>query len=329
MSDNEQGNTIVSLEAAYKSYGNVHALKDITLNLQSGEVLGLFGHNGAGKSTLMKLILGIIAPSQGSVLTLGHPPRSIGSHHYRQQFGYLPENVSFYDHLSGREVLRYFARLKGYSKSEAERLLEEVGLREAAGRAVKTYSKGMRQRLGLAQALLGTPKLLVLDEPTVGLDPIATHDFYHTVDRLKSQGCAVILCSHILPGVETHIDRAMIMGSGQELASGNIDELRTTSKLPIEITAHGIAANEIHSDVLQYHRPPEPTTKTCQTRQTLYVPTEEKMAVIRKLTDDHRLHDIEIKHPSLQEIYSHFTANITREQGSQLKAKNQKDSQHG
>jgi len=310
----EQPETLVSLESVYKSYGEVHALKDISVNIKAGEVLGLFGHNGAGKTTLMKLVLGIIGPSKGNVLTLGHAPRSIGSHHYRRQFGYLPENVSFYDHLSGREVLRYFAQLKGYNKAEAERLLKEVGLENSAGRAVKTYSKGMRQRLGLAQALLGSPKLLVLDEPTVGLDPIATHDFYITVDRLKSQGCAVILCSHILPGVEKHIDRAMIMGGGQKLAIGNLDELRRDSTLPIEIQTHGIAANEIHETLLQYHRSTNNTTdqsyQQSQTTQSLFVPIEEKMTVIRQLSSDHRLNDLEIKQPSLQEIYTYYTTKL-------------------
>lgn len=306
----------VSLESVYKQYGEISALQDINLELQNGEVLGLFGHNGAGKSTLMKLILGVISPSRGSVLSLGHSPRSSGSHHYRQQFGYLPENVSFYDSLSGREVLRYFAKLKGFNKAEAERLLKEVGLHDAAHRAIKTYSKGMRQRLGLAQALLGSPKLLILDEPTVGLDPIATRDFYLSVDRLKSQGCSVILCSHVLPGVETHIDRAMILGAGKLLACGNLNQLRQMSRLPVEIRTHGIAANEIDSSLLQYHREnsryKDGTNNaspgiTNNRSQSLFVPIEEKMTVLRQLTTDHRLHDIEIKQPSLQDIYSHFT----------------------
>jgi len=326
---NEISQAVVSLEAVYKYYGSVQALQNISMTLNTGEVLGLFGHNGAGKSTLMKLILGVIGPSRGTVLSLGHSPRASGSHHYRQQFGYLPENVSFYDHLSGREVLRYFAKLKGFNRKEAERLLEEVGLQAAAGRAVKTYSKGMRQRLGLAQALLGTPKLLVLDEPTVGLDPIATHDFYLTVDRLKSQGCSVILCSHVLPGVENHIDRAMILGGGQQLAMGNLEELRRTSRLPIEIKAIGIAANEIDTSLLQYHRENPDTHNESQSpsheannkgQQSLFVPMDEKMTVVRQLTTDHRLHDIEIKQPSLQEIYSHFTRQVTKDENAKVEA---------
>ena len=200
------------------------------MNLNEGEVLGLFGHNGAGKTTMMKLILGVISPSRGKVEVMGMAPDSKEAWHCRSKVGYLPENVSFYDQLTGFEVLTYFAKLKGFTNQAAKKqvtdLLEQVGITHAMKRQVKTYSKGMRQRLGLAQAFIGQPKLLLLDEPTVGLDPIATRDFYNTVDQLKSNGSSVILCSHVLPGVEQHIDRAMIMSTGQLLAMGTLSELR-------------------------------------------------------------------------------------------------------
>lgn len=323
----DENDQIVALKSVGKVYGKLCALSDITLTIRAGEVLGLFGHNGAGKSTLMKLILGIISPSSGEILTLGHNPRSIGSHHYRQQFGYLPENVSFYDHLTGREVLSYFAKLKGYTKQEADRLLDEVGLGEAAIRAVKTYSKGMRQRLGLAQALLGNPKLLILDEPTVGLDPIATHDFYNTVDRLKSQGCAVILCSHVLPGVEKHIDRAMIMGGGKQLALGDLAALRADSQLPIEIKTYGISADSMPEDLVKYCKM-DATNVEAEAiyNHSLWVPVEEKMKVIRTLTSHSSLQDIEIKQASLQALYSHYTQPTLNES---ISGKSKKEMAHG
>ncbi len=292
----------VELQAVYKDYANIHALKDINLSLKAGEVLGLFGHNGAGKSTLMKLILGLIAPSKGNVFSLGHCPRTNGSHHYKRQFGYLPEHVSFYDQLTGREVLYYFARLKDINKSEAEKLLAEVGLVDAADRAVKTYSKGMRQRLGLAQALLGDPKLLILDEPTVGLDPIAIGDFYTTVDQLKSQGCSLILCSHVLPGVEAHIDRAMILGQGKQLALGTIDDLRSETQLPIEIRSHGLSRDELGNPAENYVY----NSSESPNVQKLLVPQEKKLSVLQQLMANKKLSDLEVKQPSLQEIYSYY-----------------------
>lgn len=298
---------VVQLSNVSKHYGTLKALSGISLSLMPGEVLGLFGHNGAGKSTLMKLILGVISPSSGDILTLGHNPRSMGSHHYRQQFGYLPENVSFYEHLTGREVLVYFAKLKGHTTQEAERLLDEVGLKDAAARAVKTYSKGMRQRLGLAQALLGNPKLLILDEPTVGLDPVATHDFYNTVDGLKSQGCAVILCSHVLPGVEKHIDRAMIMGGGKLLALGELEGLRRESQLPVEIKIHGITVNDLPESLLKLCCVEDIKITQKNHEHTLWVNVDDKMTVLRALTAQPSLRDIEIKEASLQALYSHYT----------------------
>ena len=216
--------SVVQLKQARVHYDDVTALNGLSLELEEGEVLGLFGHNGAGKTTTMKLILGLLKPSQGSVSVFGQTPTSSSFNEYRYRLGFLPENVSFYQQLSGREVLTYFAKLKKIEKSRVQQLLEEVGLAEAANRRVKTYSKGMRQRLGLAQALLAHPRLLLLDEPTVGLDPIATQDFYATVEQLRKSGSSVVLCSHVLPGVEKYIDRAVILGQGECKALGTLHE---------------------------------------------------------------------------------------------------------
>ncbi len=287
-----------------KYYGKLHALKNISISIKEGEVLGLLGHNGAGKSTLMKLILGIIQPNSGSIHVLGHSPYTKKSHTYRTQFGYLPENVSFYDQLSGFDVLTYFAKLKGFGKDEATRLLEQVGLSHAAARQVKTYSKGMRQRLGLAQAFIGQPKLLVLDEPTVGLDPMATKDFYQMVDTLKSQGTAVILCTHVLQGIEDHIDRACIMGSGEVLAIGEMDTLRRSSELPVRISFHGSAANEVANTFVEYKQ--DATTSSNIHAALLHVPVQQKMRVVRHLSQHQHINDIEIIPPSLQDIYTRF-----------------------
>ena len=296
----------VELKSVTKCYGKLNALQDMNLTLQPGEVLGLFGHNGAGKSTMMKLILGLIEPTSGEVYALGHVPTAMGSQEYRQQFGYLPENVSFYDQLSGYDVLSYFARLKGYGKKEINRLLEEVGLSKASKRAVKTYSKGMRQRLGLAQALLGEPRLLLLDEPTVGLDPIATEDFYNVVDRLKGSGCSVILCSHVLPGVESHIDRAMIVNKGRQLTLGTLAELRAGAELHVDITVKGLSREKLNGSLSKYildHGVNESIK--------LSLPQSEKISVLKELMSMPDVGDINIHQPSLSDIYSYYLGNRT------------------
>ncbi len=290
--------SLLSLNNVGKAYRQLTALKGINLTLQQGEVLGLFGHNGAGKTTMMKLILGVISPSQGEVKVMDMAPDSKAAWHTREKIGYLPENVSFYDQLTGLEVLTYFAKLKGFSKKHAIELLEQVGITHAMKRAVKTYSKGMRQRLGLAQAFIGKPKLLLLDEPTVGLDPIATAEFYQTVDQLKTQGSSVILCSHVLPGVERHIDRAMILSSGNMLAMGSLSELRSAANLPLKIVPHGIGNFVLNNAQLAQYLSDD--------KQTLYVPEREKIPVLKQLLALDSLKDITLETASLDQVYQYY-----------------------
>jgi Cu-processing system ATP-binding protein len=288
---------------AGKSYGQLDALKSMTMSLNEGEVLGLFGHNGAGKTTMMKLILGVISPTAGKVEVMGMAPDSKEAWHCRSKVGYLPENVSFYDQLTGLEVLTYFTKLKGFTNKDAKKqamdLLEQVGITHAMKRQVKTYSKGMRQRLGLAQAFIGEPKLLLLDEPTVGLDPIATRDFYNTVDQLKSNGSSVILCSHVLPGVEQHIDRAMILSTGQLLAMGTLSELRQQAALPVVIKPSGLNGVVAQDTKLNAF-----LTEAC--KHTLMVPEQEKLAVLKQLLTLEGLDDIHVESANLEQVYQHF-----------------------
>jgi len=294
---------LVSLVETGKSYGQLNALNAINMSLNEGEVLGLFGHNGAGKTTMMKLILGVISPSKGNVEVMGMAPDSKEAWHCRSKVGYLPENVSFYEQLTGLEVLTYFVKLKGFTnkagKQKAVNLLEQVGITHAMNRQVKTYSKGMRQRLGLAQAFIGEPKLLLLDEPTVGLDPIATRDFYQTVDQLKSTGSSVILCSHVLPGVEQHIDRAMILSSGKLLALGTLQALRKQAELPVMIKSSGISDAIAQNSHLTTF-----LSDICS--NTLKVPAHEKIRVLKQLINMEGLKDIEIESANLEQVYQYF-----------------------
>ncbi len=289
--------SIVSIKNVSKHYQDLAALDNISLQLAPGEVLGLFGHNGAGKTTMMKLILGVVTASQGEVKVFGADPKSQQAWQGRRQIGYLPENVSFYEHLTGAEVLSYFARLKSVHKGLVAELLEQVGLTHAMHRQVKTYSKGMRQRLGLAQAFLGEPKLLLLDEPTVGLDPTATREFYQSVDKLKSSGASIILCSHVLPGVEQHIDRAMILSGGQALTIGTLSELRSQASLPVIIHTQGITKQLAVDPVL---------SPFVIQPGSLSVAESDKMSIVKHILSYAELQDLHIEPASLDQLYQYY-----------------------
>jgi len=285
-------------------YAGFKALDGLSLSLHQGEVLGLLGHNGAGKTTSMKLAMGIIAPTHGRVRVLGEDPTGAASDRLRRTLGYLPENVSFYQQLTGREVLQYFARLKGVALAEVETLLERVGLTAAAGKRIKAYSKGMRQRIGLAQALLGTPQLLLLDEPTAGLDPQVTREFYTMIDELRRQGVTILISSHVLPGVEAHIDRAAILARGQLLALGSLKELREHTRLPLTIRVQGelaqgeaLAALKLLGFALQQQN---------GDRLEFQGAEEHKLEAIRYLLAQPGVVDLELVQPTLESIYTHY-----------------------
>lgn len=300
-------NPVVILEQTSKCYGDLFALENINLNLHEGEILGLLGHNGAGKTTTMKLILGVIAPSSGNIRLFGESPTGPHAGKLRQSVGYLPENVSFYDQLTGREVLDFFGKLKSVPRNNRSELLERVGLEHAADRRVKTYSKGMRQRLGLAQALLGKPKLLLLDEPTAGLDPAATSDFYEMLDELRKQGTTILLSSHVLPGIEKHIDRTAILGNGQLLALGSLEELSQQVQLPLTIHAQGNWPN------IDWKKQLNGLGVSFQhvngTQLELTTNTQNKLEIMRILLAESTVQDVDVKHPTLDNLYAHYCSN--------------------
>lgn len=225
-------NQALVIEGITKRYGELAALDGVSLSVAPGERLALLGHNGAGKTTLIKLILGLIRPDEGSIEIFGKTP---SSEDVRQITACLPENVAFHKSLSGREQLAMFARLKGQSVRDARDILVRVGLEAAMDRRIGTYSKGMRQRLGLAQVLIGSPKIVVLDEPTSGLDPLSREFFYEMISELAEAGAAVLLSSHALTEVEARTDRIAILRQGKVVADGPLQELRAGARLPIRL----------------------------------------------------------------------------------------------
>lgn len=296
---------VINFHEVTHRHGRLTRLDSLSFSASQGEVLALLGHNGAGKTTTMHLILGLLSPASGRVSVLSGAPDSRHAAVLRKRLGYLPENVSFYEALSGFEVLTYFARLKRADRGQITPLLEKVGLGHAAHRRVKTYSKGMRQRLGLAQALLGEPQLLLLDEPTTGLDPAATRDFYTTLDELRGRGGTVVLSSHILPGVEPYIDRALILGDGRRLALGNMEALRREAALPLVIRVRGRLADSDRQALV--NRPGHTLLTEDSAGVDLAVPETAKLDTLRRLTGMAGVADIAVEPPTLEHLYQHFS----------------------
>lgn len=202
------------------------AVKEVSLEIEEGEVYGLIGPNGSGKSTTMKALLGLLVPDAGRCAIFGNDSLRVDS---RSEVGFLPENPYFYKHLSGAETLRFYGRLCGLRGKQLSQRVEEMlsltGLEEAAGRRLGGYSKGMLQRIGLAQAMIQGPRLLVLDEPTAGVDPVGSRQIRDLILELKARGITVFLCSHLLEQVQEVCDRVGIIFEGVMLQDGRLDEL--------------------------------------------------------------------------------------------------------
>jgi Cu-processing system ATP-binding protein len=216
-----------------KRYGDITALDSLSLAVDAGSTFGLLGTNGAGKTTLFKLLVGHITPDGGSLSVAGRDVATAGLD-IRRDIGYLPEHAGFPPSLSGREVLSFHARMRTIPNSEQDdridRVLETVGLTDAAERAVDGYSNGMNRRLGLATALLPRPSILLLDEPTAGLDPLGVTAFHRIVRRLREESdLTVILSSHVMTEVEELCDSVAVLHDGRLRASGTVTDLRTST----------------------------------------------------------------------------------------------------
>ncbi len=224
----------------------VRALDNLTLNVDSGEVFGFLGPNGAGKTTTLKLLMNLIGPTSGTARILDLPAGSVDLRH---QIGYLPENPYFYDYLTAEEILTYMGSLFGMEKSrvrkKVEELLAAVGLVEARKQQLRKFSKGMVQRIGIAQALINEPKVVFLDEPMSGLDPLGRREVRQIIQTLRSQGVTVFFSSHILPDVEALCDRVAIMNKGKLREVGPLHEL-----LKATIQGHEILLANVSDDML-------------------------------------------------------------------------------
>ncbi len=295
-------NPAIEIRGASKRYGEVKAVNGVDLAIQPGEVFGLIGHNGAGKSTLFKLLLGIVAASAGEIRIEGTPVRGSQFREVRRRLGYLPENVVLYDNLSGLETLQFFAALKGAPRQECVGLLERVGLAQAGRRRVRGYSKGMRQRLGFAQALLGNPRLLVLDEPTNGLDPEGIRAFYRIVQQLRGQGVTIVISSHILTEIQQRVDRLAIMKNGTIQALGTVASLRAQLDLPLRIEVQLAAAPDAALQQALAGLAADIVASADRTLE-IHCPRHAKMRVVAALAARADLVvDLQLHEPSLEDV---------------------------
>lgn len=291
-----------------KRYGEVEAVCGVDLAIAPGELFGLIGHNGAGKSTMFKMMLGLVPVTAGEIRINGHPVRGEQFRRVRRHLGYLPENVVFYDNLTGLETLKFFAGIKRVEHEECVKVLERVGLAHASDRRVRGYSKGMRQRLGFAQALLGNPNLLFLDEPTTGLDPEGIKEFYGILTDLQGRGVTIILTSHILSEIQERVDRLAIMKSGRIQAIGTVQSLREKMILPLWFELHLVEGceAELHSVIA----PISGAAISINAGQAVvHCKREVKMAVYQALASlNGRITDIQMREPSLEDIFLGYSA---------------------
>ncbi len=286
-----------------KHYDQVHAVDSVSLEIKEGEMLALVGPNGSGKSTLLKMMTGIIKPSSGKVLFEGDELSEKRWRELKRSIGYMPERVSFYDNLTARETLKMFARVKGGSLSSIDWVIQRILDEETLLRKVGGFSKGMRQRLNLAQALLNDPAILVLDEPTSGLDPEGIKEFYDILGEVRARkSLTVILSSHILAEIENKTDRVAIIKNGSLKVIGRLEELYTRMKIPLRFLISINQKDGALERLLKKNGAVDVGYQNGYLRAD--VPSENKLETISALLKEKdRFVDLSIREPSLEEVF--------------------------
>ncbi len=301
-----------------KMYGSFAAVSDLDLTVREGEVFGLLGPNGAGKTTTILMLLGLTEPTSGSVRVLGLDPARQPLK-VKARVGYIPDMVGFYDELTAWENLRYIARLNGLPMREAgktiEGALERVGLLDVADHAVKTFSRGMRQRLGVADVLIKQPEMIIMDEPTQGLDPEGAREFLHLIRALKAEGITILLSSHLLHQVQEICDRVGLFSRGEMVLVGSVPELARkvlgqAYRVYLEIQGEP-------DTILQALRSVEGSKQSRQTDDLKYeveaehdIRAETARAVVA--SGGNLLH-LDVEAQSLDEIYAHYFKEANRD----------------
>ncbi len=300
-----------------KRYGDLVAVQDLNLRLNTGEVFGMLGPNGSGKTTTILMLLGLTEPTAGSARVLGWDPTRQPLQ-VKRRVGYLPDSVGFYDELTAWENLRYTAALNGLSSSEANRrigeVLERMGLQDVAHRKVGTFSRGMKQRLGLADVLLKQPQVAILDEPTLGLDPEAALEFLALIRSLRRDGLTVLLASHLLHQVQTVCDRVGLFHRGRMVLEGTVDELRERvlgGAYRIRVEARGPGLERVLADVPGVVR----VTRTGEDAYQVEARVDCRAEIARRVVGGGELLALTVERPGLDEVYARYFQQLDRESG--------------
>ena len=293
-------------ETGFWKKKRVRALDDLTLNVKPGQIFGFLGGNGAGKTTTIKTLMRLIFPTEGSAKILGHDIADVQMH---ARIGYCPENPYFYDYLTARELMEYFGELFGLDKpqrqAKCEELLTAVGLEEKDWkRQLRKYSKGMLQRVGLAQSLINKPEIVFLDEPMSGLDPTGRREIREMIAGLRDKGTTVFMSTHILSDIEALCDEVAILRNGKLAASGNLSDLLNASEGSriLEISVQGLAAETIREQIefiAGATLSPKPNGASIQ------VLDEADIEAVLRITREHRGHlaSIQPVKQSLEELF--------------------------
>ena len=300
---------VIETQNLTKRYGSTVAVDGLKLKIKAGDVFGLLGPNGSGKTTTILMLLGLTEPSDGMALVLGCDPWREPLK-VKAQVGYLPDSVGFYDELTARQNLVYIARLNGLSRSEAatriDEALAQMGMSEFADLRVATFSRGMRQRLGLAELLLKRPRVIILDEPTLGLDPEAAREFLATIRNLKKQGITVLLASHLLHQVQVVCDRVGLFYQGRMVLEGAVKELAQrvlggAYRIKLEAEGENLAKTlQAIPGIVEVKRE-GPTTYQLEAQEDLRTQVAQKVVEAKG-----RLLTLSLGEPGLDEVYTRY-----------------------
>ncbi|MFB6352580.1 MAG: ABC transporter ATP-binding protein [Halobacteriales archaeon] len=298
--------TAIEATDVTKTYGDVTALDDLTLEVEAGSTFGLLGTNGAGKTTLFKLLVNHIRPDAGRLSVAGMDVANAGAE-VRQVVGYLPEQAGFPPSLSGREVLTFHARMRGLDgATRAERVddvLDTVGLSDAADRRVAGYSNGMNRRLGLATALLAQPRILLLDEPTSGLDPLGVADFHRIVRRLHAEDdLTVVLSSHVLAEVEALCDAVAVLHDGRLRAAGAVGELRAAGDGRVVVEVR-LTPTADHDPVFDATAGLAEVERAASDAMTLWCERADVPSLLERLLERSAVEGFEVNEPGLDRLF--------------------------